>query len=257
MRKYVLLIGLSSMVMAGAYWPWSVATLAKSGPRRLLYLTMSAGYKHDIVPFSRDIVKQIGERSGAFQTDFADDVSPFTAENLRHYDGVMFYTSGELPFTGVQKQIFMEYMRAGHGFVGVHSATDTCYNWADYGQMIGGYFDGHPWHQLVTVDVTDPDNKLTKFLGKSFQINDEIYQIDDFEAPSTQALLHLDPMSVDRSKPDVHMRYYNWPLAWTRRWGKGRVFYTAFGHDKAVWEDPRFQELLLNGIKWSMGDLKE
>jgi len=258
MRRTILVLAIFLM--------WAVAfcgfrphrSLAKSGSKRLLYLTMSAGFKHEAAAFSRDIVKQIGEKSGAFETDFADDLTPFTAENLHNYDAVMFYTTGELPFTDVQKQILMEYIgQAGHGFVGVHSATDTCYDWDKYGQMIGGYFDGHPWHQTVTVDVADPDNKITKFLGPSFQVNEEIYQIDDFEAPSTTVLLRLDPMSVDRTKQGVHRRYYNWPLAWTRRWGKGRVFYCALGHEKAVWESDWFQQLMQNGIKWSMGDFKE
>ncbi len=261
MRRFVKALGLPAILIAGliagAYCLRPHTGLAKIGSKRLLYLTMSAGFKHDVIPFSREIVKQIGEKSGAFETDFADDVTPFTAENLRNYDAVMFYTTGELPFTDVQKQILMEYLAAGHGFVGVHSATDTCYNWGAYGQMLGGYFDGHPWHQMVTVDVSDPDDKITKFLGKSFQLNDEIYQIDDFEAPSTRVLLHLDPLSVDRTKPGAHTRYYNWPLAWTRRWGRGRVFYNALGHEKAVWESDWFQQLMLNGIKWSMGDFKE
>jgi len=257
MRRFVPLVGLLSIMVAGLGWLHPHRGFAKGGQKRLLYLTMSAGFKHDVVPFSRDVVKQIGEKSGAFATDFADDVTPFTAENLRNYDAVMFYTTGELPFTDVQKQILMEYLAAGHGFVGVHSATDTCYNWGAYGQMIGGYFDGHPWHQLVTVNVPDPDNKIVKFLGGSFKVNDEIYQIDDFEAPSATVLLELDPMSVDRTKPGVHTRYYNWPLAWTRKFGKGKVFYCALGHEKAVWESDWFQQLMLNGIRWSMGDFKE
>jgi uncharacterized protein len=106
------------------------------------------------------------------------------------------------------------------------------------------------------VVVPDPDNAITKFLGKSFTITDEIYQTDDFRDDS-HVLLRLDPMSVDRSKPGVHTRYYMWPLAWTRRYGRGKVFYTALGHEDAVWRDPRFQQLLLNGIEWSMGELKE
>ncbi|PYV21142.1 MAG: ThuA domain-containing protein [Acidobacteria bacterium] len=229
---------------------------SKSGKKRLLYLTLSAGFKHESIPLSRDIVKQIGDKSGAFETTFADDVSPFTAENLRNYNAVMFYTTGELPFSEVQKTIFSGYLMAGNGFIGVHSATDTFYTWDEYSKIIGGYFDGHPWHQQVTVNVVDPESKIVGFLGKSFQITDEIYQIDDFRDDS-EVLLRLDPMSVDRTKPGAHLRYYNWPMAWTRKYGKGRTFYTALGHEDAVWRDQRFQQLLYNGIEWAMGELKE
>lgn len=234
--------------------------LAKKGKTarkgRLLYLTLSAGFKHASVPLSREIVKEIGDKSGAFETTVTEDVAPFTAQNLKNYDAVMFYTTGELPMTDEQKRDFIQYIRSGHGFVGVHSATDTFYLWKDYAALIGGYFNNHPWHQQVTIDVVDPNNPIVSFLGRSFQINDEIYQIADFRAETSQVLLQLDPNSVDLKKAGVHRRYYGWPLAWTRQDGKGRVFYSALGHEDDVWKDSRFQTLLLNGIKWAMGGLK-
>jgi type 1 glutamine amidotransferase len=219
----------------------------------LLYLTLSAGFKHDSVPLSRDIVKEIGQRSGAFDTTLADDVSPFTAANLKRYDAVMFYTTGELPMTDEQKHDFIEFIQSGHGFIGVHSATDTFYLWPEYLQLIGGYFNDHPWHQRVTVDVVEPRNPIVSFLAPSFQINDEIYQISDFQWESSQVLLKLDPASVDLKNPRVRRRFYGWPLAWTRQDGKGRVFYTALGHEQVVWKDSRYQQLLLNAIRWAMG----
>src|SRR6185437_5112010 len=137
-----------------------------------------------------------------------------------------------------------------HGFLGVHSATDTFYTWPDYLDLLGGYFNGHPWHQAVTIEVVDPADPLVAFLGHSFQIKDEIYQISDFDYRGSHLLLRLDPSSVDLSKPDVRQRFYGWPLAWMRHYGRGRVFYTALGHDAAVWEDTRFQRLLTNAILW-------
>jgi uncharacterized protein len=221
---------------------------------RLLYLTLSAGFKHDTVPFSRDIVTQIGKDSGAFDVTLADDVSPFTADNLKNYDAVMFYTTGELPMDDQQKEAFIHFVRSGHGFVGVHSATDTFYMWQPYLELIGGYFNDHPWHQNVTVNVEDPSNPIVSGWGSSpFQINDEIYQISDFQYRDSHVLLRLDPSSVDMKRPGVRPRFYGWPLAWTRNDGEGRVFYTALGHEEAVWKDPRYQEMLLNGIKWAMG----
>jgi type 1 glutamine amidotransferase len=238
-------------------WALSTRHIAAPASKKLLYVTMAAGYKHDSLPVSREVVKQIGEKSGLFESTDMNDVSDLTADTLRNYDAVMFYTSGELPLSEIQKSAFADYINAGHGFVGVHSTADSCYMWDKYLRIVGGYFDGHPWHQNVTVDVALPDNKLVKFLGRSFQINDEIYQIRDFQWRDSTVLLRLDPNTVDLTKPGINKRFYNWPLAWTRKYGRGKIFYTALGHEQAVWQDPRYQELLLNGIKWSMGEMKE
>jgi type 1 glutamine amidotransferase len=225
---------------------------AAAPPDRVLYLTLSAGYRHDVIPLSREVVEQLGEASGAFAVSVTEDISAFTPENLRHYAAVMFYTTGELPMSEAQRAAFLDFVRAGHGFVGVHSATDTFYLWPDYRTLIGGYFNGHPWHQGVTINVADPKSPLVAFLGGSFQIDDEIYQISDFDDRRSHVLLRLDPASADLGAEGVRRRFYGWPLAWTRAYGKGRVFYSALGHEEAVWRDLRFQKLLLNGVLWTL-----
>jgi type 1 glutamine amidotransferase len=222
---------------------------------QLLYMTLSKGYRHASIDLSKQILKEMGEKSGAFELTVTDDVGMFTSENLKKYDAVMFYTSGELPMSEDEKNALVDFLKSGHGFVGVHSATDTFYEWSTYNDIVGGYFNGHPWHEQVTIDVTDPDSKIVGFLGRSFQINDEIYQVSDFKADTSHVLLKLDPKSVDLKKEGVHIRYYGWPVAWTRMFGQGRVYYNGLGHDDWVWKDPRYQEMLLNGIKWVMHDL--
>jgi type 1 glutamine amidotransferase len=142
---------------------------------KLLYIILTKGYRHETVDLSKQIVKEIGEKSGAFETKVTEDCASFTKDNLKNYDAVMFNTTGELPMTGEQKKHFLDFVRSAHGFVGVHSTTDTFYMWAEFGELIGGYFNGHPWHQMVTVDVVDPASPIVGCLGKSFQINDEIY----------------------------------------------------------------------------------
>jgi uncharacterized protein len=243
-----------SLILAALLVVLPARTASAKAPKKgkLLYMTLSAGFHHEVVPYSAEIVKQIGEKSGAFETTVTENVDDFTAANLKNYDAVMFYTTGELPMTDAEKEAFIAFIQSGHGFVGVHSATDTFYMWEDYLKLIGAYFNDHPWHQGVTVEVADPSSPLVSFLGKSFQIDDEIYQMSDFQADTSHVLLRLDTTSVDLKNPRVRRRFYGWPLAWTRQDGKGRVFYTALGHEKAVWDDPRFQELLLNGIKWAM-----
>jgi type 1 glutamine amidotransferase len=244
---------LSFAVVLLLFAPASSAWAKSPKKGKLLYMTLSAGFHHEVVPFSTEIIKQIGEKSGTFDTTVTENVGDFTAANLKKYDAVMFYTTGELPMTDAEKKAFMDFVRSGHGFVGVHSATDTFYQWEDYLKLVGAYFNDHPWHEQVTVEVADPSSPLVSFLGKSFQVNDEIYQMSDFQADTTHVLLRLDPSSVNLKNPRVRARFYGWPLVWTRRDGKGRVFYNALGHEKAVWESSWFQELMLNGIKWAMG----
>jgi uncharacterized protein len=219
---------------------------------RILYFTHSAGYRHEVLPLSGSILHDLGESSGSFQISATDDISALTAENLRRFAAVMFYTSGELPVSDGQKAALLDFVRSGGGFLGIHSATDTFYSWPDYLKLIGGYFNGHPWHQAVRIAIVDPSDPLVGFLGASLQITDEIYQISDFDYVGSHVLLRLDETSVDLSQSGVRRRFYGWPLAWTRAYGQGRVFYIALGHDEAVWRDPRYQRILLNAILWSI-----
>ncbi len=226
---------------------------AQDRPARILYFTHSAGYRHEVIPASREILKQIGEISPRFEVAATEDVSVFTAENLRRFGAVMFFTTGELPMTDLQKQALVDFVRDGGGFLGVHSATDTFYRWAEYGKLIGGYFDQHPWHQAVRIDVADRSDPLVAFIGPSMALSDEIYQIRDFDVGGSNVLLRLDPASVDLTRDNVHRHPYGWPLAWTRAYGKGRVFYTALGHEESVWRDARFQTLMHNAALWAIG----
>jgi hypothetical protein len=235
--------------LCGSAVAWPLAAHAQQ--RRLLYLTHSAGYRHEAIPVSRTILTRISQSSGLFDVTATEDVSQLSTENLARYAAVMFYTTGELPMSAAQKGALLDFVRSGRGFIGVHSATDTFYEWADYGALIGGYFDGHPWHQSVRMNVSEPSDALVAFLEPSFEIKDEIYQIRDFDEQGSRVLLRLDGKSVDLSREGVHQRSYGWPLAWTRSYGQGRVFYTALGHEEAVWRDTRYQRLLLNAIRWS------
>ena len=236
----------------------SVATMRSLGARtdrpveRILYFTYSAGYRHEVIPLSKSILKQLAEDSGVFEIIATEDTSEFSTENLERYAAVMFYTSGEIPMSGAQKMALLNFVHSGRGFLGLHSSTDTFYTWPDYLDLVGGYFDGHPWHQNVSIEVVDPSDPIVAFLGNSLQFDDEIYQIRDFDYRGSHVLLRLDPSSVDLQKPGVHQRPYGWPLAWTRFYGHGRVFYLALGHEASVWKDARYQQILGKAILWSL-----
>lgn len=228
-------------------------------PRVLVYTT-SAGFEHDVVRrpaegelslVERELVR-LGVESG-FEAVPSRDPAEFDRERLARYDAVLFYTTGELPLTAEQRASFLAFVANGKGFVGVHCATDTFYEWPEYGALIGAYFDGHPWHEKVGVRVEDTAHAATRYWGDSCEITDEIYQ---FRAPYDRSKVHvvasLDVESVDLARPAVKRTDRDFALAWTREHGKGRVFYTALGHRPEVWMDPRFRTHLRGGIEWAL-----
>lgn len=222
--------------------------------RRLLYLTHSAAFKHAVLSVSEQVVRELGRSTGAFEATVTQDCGLLTAENLRNYDVVFFNTTGELPMDDGQKRALVDFVRSGKGFVGAHSATDTFYKWPEYGEMIGGYFNDHPWHQGVVINVEDPSHPATSHLPSSFNLKDEIYQFKDWSRSNVHVLLSLDVSSVDLTNPRVKRDDKDFALSWTKSFGQGRVFYTALGHEPDVWRDARFQQHLVGGIRWAMGE---
>ncbi len=226
------------------------------GSPRVLFLTHSAGFTHGVVRRPEPTQMALAERrliqvaQGHFQVHATQDCGEITADNLARYAAVVFYTTGELPLEETQLQALFDYVRGGGGFVGIHPATDTLYEVAAYGDMVGGYFDGHPWHREVGIRVEDATHPSTMHLDESFRITDEIYQFRNWDRNKLHVLLSLDGESVDVSLGNREDGDY--ALSWTRSHGDGRVFYTALGHRPEVWNDPRFTRHLLAGLRWAM-----
>ena len=237
------------LAVAGTATPAAAQTLP-----RVLYVTQSAGFAHPVLPLSEEVLPALGREHGAFEADVTRDASILTADLLARYEAVVFYTTGELPMDAGQQAAFLDFVRGGGGFAGIHSATDTFYEWPEYGALIGGYFDNHPWRQEVGVRVENQDHAATRHLGARFRISDEIYQFRDWDRSRVDVLLSLDTSSVDARKQGVKRTDGDFALAWTREYGDGRMFYTALGHEDAVWQDDRFQRLVVNGIVWAMGE---
>ena len=222
-----------------------------AAPKRVLYITYTAGYRHASIPTSQQALLDIASRSdGQLEVVPSEDLSLISADNLKSFDAVFFFTSGELPITDQQKADLLQFVRDGKGFGGAHSATDTFYTWPDYGDLIGAYFDGHPWVQQVGIDIEDPDHPAMRALAPSFQIFDEIYQVRNFSRDRVRVLMTLDTRSVDMNAPGINRADGDFALAWCRSYGAGRVFYTALGHFDDTWLDPRFQTMLSNALLW-------
>jgi type 1 glutamine amidotransferase len=219
-------------------------------PKRVLYMTHSAGYVHDSIPTSCDVMQALAARSGQFEVICSEDLSLIAADSLRNFDVLYFFTSGELELSDQQKADLLDFVRSGKGFGGVHSATDTLYTWPEYGDLIGAYFNGHPWAQEVSINIEDPDDPAVRALAPSFRIVDEIYQFRNFSRDRAHVLMSLDTTSVDLTAPEVARDDGDFPLAWRRTYGQGRVFYTALGHFSETWLDERFQTMLLNALVW-------
>ncbi len=231
-------------------------------PRVLVY-TVSAGFEHDVVrrpaPDQLSLVEralvEIGRESGRFEAVPTRDAAQFDPERLAGYGAVFFYTTGDLPLSEARRAALFEFVRRGKGFVGAHSATDTFYSVPEYGRLVGGYFDGHPWHEAVRVRVEDRDHLATRHLGASFGITDEIYQFrSPYDRRKLRVLLSLDVASVDARRPGVNRTDGDFALAWTHDFGDGRVFYTALGHRPEVWADARFRRHLAGGVRWALRD---
>lgn len=229
--------------------------------KHLLVIGQSMGHTHDSISQAMLTLGKIGFDSKLFDVTLRTDAGPITkkpvtrgAKNLDSFDAVFFYTTGELPMDDSQKAALLAFVREdGKGFLGVHSATDTFYNWPEYGELIGAYFDRHPWHQEVRIKVEDRNFPATRHFPPAFSITDEIYQFRNFSRDRVRVLMSLDNSSVDLTKKDVKRADKDFAIAWARTYGKGRVFYCALGHRQEVWDRPDIQKMWLEAIRWAMG----
>jgi len=247
---------------------WSVslavvnATFAQEQKRKLLVIGQSKGYQHDSVSTAMATLYNLGRSSGRWDTYFRTDCSAITkkplkwgAKNLDAFDAVVFFTDGDLDMDASQKADLLSFVRDdGKGFIGIHSAAITFLSWPDYGKMIGGYFDGHPWGEFPAPLVVE-DSRFPGMghLPRNFTLQDEIYQIKDFSRDNVRVLLRLDASKVDLSKKGVRRKDQDFAVIWARKYGKGRVLYNGLGHRQAVWDRPDFQRMWLEMVPWSMG----
>lgn len=219
---------------------------ATASPPRVLMLTATRGFRHDSIPVARDVMATLAASSGAFTVTMTEDLTSITATTLANYDVIFFaLTTGELEFDPSQKAAIVSFVSGGKGFLGVHSATDTLYEWADYGRLVGAYFKEHPWTQTGTVVVEDDKHPSTVGLGGRFAIMEEFYTFRENPRSRVHVLLSLDPASVGATG--------DYPLAWTQSFGSGRSYYNALGHFGETWRDPRFQRQLVGAIQWAAG----
>ena len=264
-------------------WTFNRAALAAAPTRKILFFSKSSGFEHSAITYKNGkpsyaerILSELGERNN-WQLTFSKDGSLFNPTYLEQFDALIFYTTGDLctagtdknpPMTPEGKQAFLDYVASGKGFVGTHSASDTfhTYNEANKGpdryknfgddadpyvKMLGGEFIIHGAQQMATMRVVDPTFPGFAKCGPGFDMKEEWYSLKDFR-PDLHVLLVQETENM-KGGPYERPAY---PATWARKHGQGRVFYTSMGHREEVWSDTIFQDILMGGVSWAVGNVK-
>ncbi len=221
------------------------------GSAKLLVVTVTKGFRHDSIPSAERLLQRLADESGAFTVDYArtdaDLASKTSPNGLKAYAGVVFAsTTGDLPLA--DRRRFLDWIGEGHAFVGIHSATDTFPGFPEYLDMIGGQFKHHGPQTTVELIVEDTEHPATRELPRSQGVFDEIYQFQRYDPARVHLLLAI-AKHPETSEPG------EFPLAWSRQQGRGKVFYTALGHREDVLEAGWFKVHLLGGIRWTLGQV--
>lgn len=214
---------------------------------KVLVFSKTAGFRHDSIPDGIQAVQELGAASG-FAVDSTEDAATFTTGTLAQYASVVFLnTTGDV-LDASQEAAFMQYIQSGGGFVGIHSASDTEYDWDWYGELIGAHFLSHPAIQTATIEVEDGTHPSTSHLSAQWIRNDEWYNFARNPRDRVNVLLTLDESTyAGGSMGSDH------PIAWYREFDGGRAWYTAGGHTQASFSEPDFREHILGGILWAAG----
>lgn len=229
-------------------------------PKQVLFIGDEKGYRHEAISHAMATVERLGRETGLWETHLRTDTEPLTkkkleynAKNLNDFDAVIFYTGGTLQMDEQQKADLLSFVHDdGKGFLGVHSAAITFVQWPAYGEMLGGYFDEHPWGTFdAPIVVEDPAFPGMQKWPAAFQMTDEIYQIRNYSRENSRVLMRLDSSKLDLSNKKVKRADRDFAVSWVKNYGQGRVFYTTLGHVPANWDRPDFQAMMIGAIRWA------
>jgi len=251
--------------------------------KKILFFTKSSGFEHSVISWKKGqpswaegILNELGAKHG-WEFTFSKDGSKFSKDYLAQFDAVFFYTTGNLlepgtdgqpPMSAEGKEALFDFVRGGKGFLGTHSASDTFHtdneskkgperfkNHGDkadpYVKFIGAEFIKHGAQQPATIRVTSPKFPGFEKVGETYNFPEEWYSLKDF-TPDIHVMSVIDAPAM---KGDEYKRP-PYPITWARKEGSGRVWYTAMGHREDVWTNPIFQNILIGGIQWALGEIQ-
>jgi cytochrome c len=226
-----------------------VPVAARSQESRVLVFSKTAGFRHSSIGVGRAAIRKLGQENG-FSVDTTEDASAFTSKNLARYRAVVFLnTTGDV-LDAAQQDDFERYIQAGGGYVGIHSATDTEYDWPWYGRLAGAWFNGHPNNPNVrkgTFRVLDKSHPSTEGFPDRWDREDEFYNFKSID-PTIHVLVDIDEKSYQGgTNGDRH------PMSWYHDFDGGRAWYTNMGHTEATFSEPLFLRHLLGGLRYAMG----
>jgi cytochrome c len=224
-----------------------VARSAETDKFAVLVFSKTAAYRHDSIPAGIEAIRALGENNG-FAVDATEDDKAFTDERLSKYREVIFLsTTGEV-LDADERAAFERFVRHGGGFVGIHSASDTGYEWPWYGRLVGNYFRQHPSIQSAKLEVVDASHPSTRDLPIDWTRVDEWYDFRNDLAPDISVLILIDERTYRGGSMGARH-----PMAWCHEYDGGRAWYTALGHTDAAYSEPLFLEHIRGGILWAAG----
>ncbi|GIG62496.1 hypothetical protein Lfu02_68680 [Longispora fulva] len=223
------------------------AVHAADASYKVLVFSKTAAFRHDSIPAGIQAVRTLGAANN-FTVTATEDAAAFTTTNLAQYQAVVFMSTTGDVLNATQQAAFESYIRAGGGYVGVHSASDTEYAWPWYGKLVGAYFKQHPAQQNALLKVEDPNHPSTQGLPAQFTRFDEWY---DFQTNPRGAVHVL--TSVDNSSYSGSTMGNDHPITWCQKYDGGRSWYTGLGHTIESYSEPNFLHLLLGGIMTAAG----
>jgi hypothetical protein len=223
--------------------------------------------QHDSVSHALAVIERLGYESGSYDTYIRTDSNiiskhPLMTDgkpasggpSLANVDAIFFLGHREIQLDAQQKADLLSFVKEdGKGFVAGHTATTAFESWPEFGEMLGARYDGHPWNTAYgSVINEDPAFPATKHFPPVFNFTDEFYQVKAYSRDNIRVVLRLD-VSKMPSNPEVHRTDGDFPLAWAKTYGKGRVFYSAFGHAAGTWDNPDVYRMYFEALKWSLG----
>jgi len=238
-------------------------------PRVLAWGDVSQGYQHDSISHALATIERLGYETGLYDTIIRTDSQLITkkkvvgsdgkpllySKNLNDFDAIFFVGVREINLKPDQLADLLSFVHDdGKGFVAAHAGLTALFSSPEFGEMIGGRFDEHPWGIIeAPVIVEDSNFPGMTHLPYKFDHVDEYYQVKDFSREKSHVILRLDVSHLDMKVPLVHHQDADFPLAWAKMYGKGKVYYSALGHDPSTWDDRAVQEMYLEAIEWALG----
>ena len=216
--------------------------------QEILVFSKTAGFRHQSIEAGVSALEKLGAENG-YKVTSTEDANYIVEDSLQNYATVIFLNTTRDILNDVQQADFERYIQAGGGFVGVHAATDTEYDWPWYNKLVGAIFDGHPKIQEAKLQVTDGDHPSTKtFTDSIWNKSDEWYNFTKIN-PEINVVLKIDENSYEGgTNGDNH------PISWYHEYDGGRAFYTELGHTDETYQNPKFLAHLLGGIEYTIGD---